>query len=624
MQQICAEIGDLRSYINRLLPHVTKPARYIGGEYNSIKKDLNRVSLRFALAFPDIYEVGMSNLGLRIIYHALNEIEDIAAERVFAPWNDMEVRMREARLPLYSLETFTPLCKFDIVGFSLPHELVYTNVLNMLDMGGIPLLSSERSENDPIVLAGGHCAFNPEPMADFVDAFAIGDGEELAVEIAQTVIKCKSMKREQKLLEIAKIPGVYVPRFYQPKYQNGRFANLTPISVSVPSKISKRIIQDLDSSPFPLKPVVSFIESVHDRAMLEIARGCTRGCRFCQAGMICRPVRERSKNLLIRQAEQIINNTGCDEIGLISLSSADYSDINSLVRDLIDRFEPKRVGVSMPSLRADAECVSLAEEIERIRKTGLTFALEAGSQRLRDIINKNVTENDLLSAVGAALDKGWRRVKLYFMIGLPGETDEDVIAIADLIRSVLNLAKEKHRPLTINASIACFVPKPHTPFQWRAQDSVEELQRKIRMLQNAIRHKSVKLGWHPPIQSRLECILARGDRRLGKAILFAWRKGAKFDNWDEYFHYQFWEQAFDEAGLDVSIYTDGILNREEPLPWDHIDIGVSKDYLAEQDEIADLEKADPDCRIVGCKSCGLAETEGLNLNGSLCAEIRKR
>lgn len=619
MRQIPAREGDLRTYVTRFLPRVSKPARYTGGEYNAVIKEAGEKRVRFALAFPDIYEVGMSNLGLRILYHALNSRADVAAERVFAPWVDMEAEMRAAGVPLYSLETGSPLRDFGVVGFSLAHELTYTNVLNMLDLAGIPVRASDRTDADPLIIAGGHCAFNPEPMAEFIDAFAIGDGEEIVLEIAEAVRDRRREGRDSLLTRLAAIPGIYVPSRYEAQYECGRFLGLRPKTDGLPGRIAKRTVADLESAFFPDRFVVPFVEAVHDRAAVEIARGCTRGCRFCHAGMVTRPVRQRSHRKLMEQAESLVSSTGYDEVALVSLSSADYDGIEDLVRTMVEHFEERRVGVSLPSLRADAECVALAGQIERVRKTGLTFAPEAGSQRLRDAVNKNVTEEELFAAISAALDHGWHRVKLYFMIGLPTETDDDLRAIGDLVRSVIGLARRKKTSLNVNVSVACFVPKPHTPFQWRAQGSVEELERKLGIVQEALSIRSVKLGWHNPQASVVECALARGDRRVGAAILRAWGLGAKFDGWEERFDFGRWQQAFADSGLEMAHYSTRSFGYDDSLPWDHIDVGLRKEFLIEQDRMADEARADPDCKLTGCKGCGLEEQDG-----PLCAEIRER
>lgn len=590
-------LTEIRDQVETILPRVSKPARYTGGEVGQIKKNHPDVEVLFALAFPDVYEVGMSNLGLKILYHTLNRRSDTAAERVFAPNADMELEMRGASLPLYALESFVPVRDFDIVGFSLTYELTYTNVLNMLDLAGIPILASERNESYPLIIAGGHCTVNPEPMADFIDAFVIGDGEEVVHKIVDAY-KENCANRAQLLHALANIEGVYVPSLYK----DGK-----PTVEGIPARIKRAIVTNFEDAVFPDTVIVPFIETVHDRAALEIMRGCTRTCRFCQAGMITRPIRERSSMKLKEQAEALIANTGYDEIGLMSLSSADHTDIQQLVRDLMDRYEGDRVGVSLPSIRADADCVKFAAEIQRVRKSGLTLAPEAGTQRLRDVINKNVTEGDLLEAVDTAISRGWRKIKLYFMVGLPTETDEDIMAIGELVWKVLDLAKARRRPLAINIGVSSFVPKPHTPFQWRGQVPIEELVRKIGILRQELRMRNVSLSWHDTEMSELEAVFARGGRELGQSIRRAWEIGAKFDGWDDQFSYATWYKAFAETDIDAKDIANRQIGYDERLPWEHIDIGVTKHWLEVQDKLADKEKSNKDCRFGTCLNCGIKE-----------------
>jgi radical SAM family uncharacterized protein/radical SAM-linked protein len=579
----------LRERIWSILPGVARPARYTGGELNSIRKPLAEVSVRFALAFPDVYEVGMSNLGLRILYHILNSQPEVAAERVFAPAPDMEERMREADVPLFSLESLLPVKDFDLVGFSLAHEMTYTTVLNMLDLAGIPIYACDRTEADPIIIAGGHCTANPEPMADFIDAFAIGDGEDVVLDIVREYSANRG-DRQRVLEALARIDGVYVP-----SVQNA--------SSGSRNLVRARRVSSLENAPFPDSMVVPFTEAVHDRVALEIMRGCTRGCRFCQAGMITRPVRHRALDTLCAQADALIDRTGYEEIALTSLSSADYPKIAELVRLLIDRHASEGVGVSLPSLRADAECVGLAAQIQRVRKSGLTFAPEAGTQRLRDVINKNVTEEDLLSAVEAAVEYGWRRVKLYFMIGLPKETDEDLQGIGILVRKVREVGRKRGINLAVNVTVSPFVPKPHTPFQWRGMVDSVELQRRISIVRSSLKDKNIALSWHDPACSRVEAALARGDRAVGRAIYEAWRRGGKFeqDNFDN----ARWLEAFDAAGLDIAHYANREIPVDSPLPWDHIDMGVSKAFLARENAKAETGETTADCRFGPCVGCGL-------------------
>ena len=593
--------------LDNILPRVTKPARYTGGEYNVVRKPHDSVDVKFALAFPDTYEIGMSNLGLKILYEILNRRPDTVAERVFAPWVDMEDEMRRHGLPLYALESRAPVSEFDIFGFSLGYELTYTNVLNMLDLAGIPVLASERGDEHPLIIAGGCCTVNPEPMADFIDAFAIGEGEELIHEIIDAFKAHRSEGRGALLRKLAQVPGIYVPSLYDVSYNDdGTVKAVCPTEDGVPSAIRKRLVCDMDAAEYIESPVMPFVDTVHDRIPLEIMRGCSRGCRFCQAGMIYRPVRERSADKLMEQAETLSRNTGYDEMSLMSLSTADYTGIGELVRCLIGKYQDQRIGIALPSIRADASTVELASEIQKVRKSGLTFAPEAGTQRMRDVINKNVTEDDLLSAVEAAFRCGWKRVKLYFMIGLPTETDDDLIGIAHLARDVYRVGRHMGFKPTVNISVASFVPKPHTPFQWRAQDSVDELSRKQDVLMKALREKHVAMSWSNARTSHLEGILSRGDRRLGKVILTAWRKGCRFDAWDEVFNYGKWMDSLAEIGLSAEFYPNRHRSYDEVLPWDHIDCGISKAFLVREDKRAESGETTMDCRLDKCTGCGVS------------------
>ena len=599
------------------LGSVAKPARYTGGEWNMIPKDPAKVDVRFALVLPDVYDVGMSNLGLKILYGILNERTDTYAERAYCPWPDMETVMRSSGDLLCSLETHTPLKQFDAVGISLQYEMTYTNILTMLDLGGIPLLAADRFGHDPLVIGGGPCAFNPEPVADFFDCFVIGEGEEIIGEIAAVIAEWKQSGRAggrpEVLEKLARIQGLYVPAFYQVDYNaDGTCAGIKPVRPELSSVIAKRVVADLDGAYFPVRPIVPYLETVHDRIMLELFRGCTRGCRFCQAGVIYRPVRERKPATLMRLAQELADNTGYDEISLVSLSSADYSCLRELAHSLLAEFAPQRVSLSLPSLRIDSFSIELANEIQKVRRSGLTFAPEAGTQRLRDVINKGVTEADLFEAAGAAFRSGWAGIKLYFMIGLPTETDEDVLAIAELARKVLALSRNPAR-CKVSVSVSTFVPKPHTPFQWFAQISAEEMERRQRLLRGALRDRRISFNWHDAPTSRLEGVFARGDRRLGKTLLEAWRNGARFDGWSEHFRADIWDAAFAASGIDADFYTVRQRAADEIMPWNHLTSGVSQEWLAAEWIEAQNGSLTKDCRHADCTGCGVCQDLGVSV-----------
>lgn len=622
-----------------ILPRVSKPGRYTGGELNSIVKDHSTVDVKFAIAFPDAYEIGMSNLACSIIYHLLNKRQDSVCERVYAPWPDMEREMRAVGLPLYTLETRTPLSDYDFIGFALSYELSYTNVLNMLDLGGIPVRSRDRDRLQPngkpypIIIAGGHCAFNPEPMAPFIDLFVIGEAEEVLQQLVSSFKRYRHLSREELLLQLAQIPGCYVPRFYEPEYESeeARLARLESKGLSaeeaerrgdtmphllatrrlrpdVPAKVERVWVKDVDALEYPTKPIIPYIEVVHDRISLEVMRGCTRGCRFCQAGMITRPVREKSPEKLMQLAEELVKNTGHEDISLVSLSTADYSRVEEVVQSLIDKYAGSRVGVSLPSLRADRDCVKLVQEINKVRKTGLTFAPEAGSQRMRDVVNKGVTEKDLFAACETAFQNGWQRIKLYFMISLPTETDEDVLAIGELAHKCAEIARKNGvKNPTITIGVSAFVPKPFTPFQWHGQDSLEEIDRKQRMLKRSLKDRAISYRPNEAASAQLEAVLSLGDRRVADAIELAWRRGQVFDAWDEYLDYERWKQAFADAGIDLRFYANRHKDYEETLPWDHIDCGVSKAYLRAEDKRARSAQLTADCHTAPCTFCGACD-----------------
>jgi radical SAM family uncharacterized protein len=597
-----------------VLPRVSKPARYTGNEVNIIHKDWQKSRIKMALAFPDVYEVGMSHVGSKILYGLVNETSEHLVERVYTPWPDMEAEMRKNSIPLYTLESFRPLMDFNVIGFSLLYELAITNVLNMLDLSGIPIWSRERNATHPLIIAGGPVVFNPEPFADFFDLFVIGDGEEVLLELLDCCWDNRELPREELLLKLAAIEGVYVPALYNVHFDENGFQKITPRYKSIPVRVKKRLVTDLDKAYFPDKPLLPYMNIIHDRAVLEVMRGCHRGCRFCHAGIVYRPVRERSINTLKKQAKAQLASTGYDEISLTSLSTLDYSNVKRLVEDLVEEHREKGVGVSLPSLRVDAFSIDLANEVQKVRKTTLTLAPEAGSQRMRNIINKNVSEEQLLEAAKAAFQSGWLSLKLYFMDGLPGETNEDLQGILDLLEKVRNLGDQySRRKVEIRASVACFVPKPHTPFQWHPQSSIEEFEEKRRFL---IRYKMkrIKLSFHDSRTSFLEGIISRGDRKLANAIYKAWEMGSKFEGWSEYFDFNRWQEAFASSGIDPNWYTTRTRSYNENLPWDFIDTGIAKSYLQEENEKAREELTTGDCRWDGCTGCGICSAFGVEID----------
>ncbi|MGM9601763.1 MAG: TIGR03960 family B12-binding radical SAM protein [Faecousia sp.] len=595
--------------LQKILPAVQKPARYTGGEFNEIKKNLGDVRVRVAFCFPDTYEIGMSNVGMRILYGVMNEMEGVWCERVFAPWSDMEKAMLDNGIPLWALESQDPVIDFDMIAFSIGYEMSYTNILNMLRLSGLPLRSCERTDLKNIVFAGGVCAFNPEPLAEFIDFFSLGEGEDITPEIVSLYDKAKreSWTKARFLQEVAKIPGVYVPSFYTPVYnENGTLKELRA-KEGVPAKVTKRIVEDLDKAYYPTKMIVPSTEIVHDRANLEVFRGCIRGCRFCQAGFSCRPVRKKSPETLYRQAVETLEYSGINEITLSSLSTSDYRGLKELTDELIPYCADHRVSLSVPSLRADNFSRELMEKLQTVRKTGLTFAPEAGTQRLRDVINKNLTEEEILTTCANAFSGGWNHVKLYFMLGLPTETDEDVLGIAELVYKVIQVWKEhasnKKRGLRVHVATAFFVPKPHTPFQWEKQITPEEYLRRCKLLKSHFYSKSIEYDYHDPALSRLEAVFARGDRRVGAVIAEAFRRGARLDGWDEHFNNMAWMEAFEHCGVDINFYTTRGYGEEELLPWDHIDVGVTKKFLLRERHKAMEGIVTPDCRQ-GCAGCG--------------------
>lgn len=609
---------EMNGRIERLLYEVEKPARYLGGEMNAIVKEKQPGDLRFAFCFPDTYEVGMSHLGMKVLYDVLNAQPHLICERAFMPWVDMIESMKRENVRLFSLETWTPLDAFDIVGFTLQYEMSFTNILEMLSLGGVTVKSAERGEQEPIVLAGGPCAANPEPMSPFIDAFLMGDGETSVVEVSETIrsMRAENRSREEILFALSQIEGTYVPRFYDAGYnENGTLKSFAPNKEGVPPVVVKRIERSLEDAPYPEKIPVPYTQIVHDRMVLEIMRGCTRGCRFCQAGMLYRPVRERSPERLYALAESMVKNTGYEELSLSSLSSGDYPCLAEVIRGLMDRFKEKRVSVSLPSMRLDSLVKQSLEETGEVKKSGLTLAPEAGTQRLRDVINKGVTEEDLKRAVTDAFQSGWSAVKLYFMIGLPTETDDDLKGIAELAKEVVScyfaIPKQQRAPgLRVTCSASTFVPKPFTPFQWAGQDSLEEIYRKQALLREALRIKGVNFNWHDAELSAMEACVARGDRRVGAVIYRAWQRGCKLDSWNEHFKFDQWLAAFQDEGLAPAFYACRERGYDELLPWAFIDIGVTQQYLKMENERAKAGKTTQDCRL-GCTGCGLKRFEGV-------------
>ena len=605
--------------LERILPKVQKPARYTGGEYNQIIKNKDEVELRLAFCFPDTYEIGMSNLGMGILYSTMNELPYVWCERVYAPWGDMYEQMKQNGVALYALESGDPISAHDVLAFSIGYEMAYSTVLDMMDMAGIPIHSADRKTLLPLVIAGGTAALNPEPMADFIDIFLLGEGEEMNNELLALLrtAKAEGWSKQAFLEKASQIGGVYVPSFYKPVYNDDCTINHFDVHPGAPEKVTKRIIADMNSVHFPLSPIVPSTEVVHDRVNLELFRGCVRGCRFCQAGHVYRPIRTKSPELLAEQGKALLKNTGCQDITLLSLSSSDYRCLSELCDELLGYCEPRSIGLSLPSLRADNFSMDIMHRIQKTRKSGLTFAPEAGSQRLRDAINKNVTEEDLLHTCRLAFEGGWNTIKLYFMLGLPTETDEDILGIAELANQVLHTwrlyAKNKNRGVRITVSTSCFVPKPHSPFQWEQQVTMEEYIRKVHLLRDNIKAKNVVYNWHDPQTSYIEATLSRGDRRMGSVIENVWRAGGRLEAWSDYFSFDRWMKAFDDAGVDPTFYAHRLRDKDEVMPWDNVDVGVRRAHLWHEREQAYKSELSPDCRKQ-CSACGAAKL----LKGGKC------
>jgi radical SAM family uncharacterized protein len=597
-------LEQIERTLDRVLLSVQKPARYVGGEYNSVVKDWKSVSFRAVFAFPDIYDLGMSNLGWMILYDVLNSQPDMFADRVFSPWTDMEAVMRREAIPLYGLESKHPLRDFDLLAISLPYEQLYTNVLNMLDLAGMPVRAVERDSSYPLVIAGGHSTYNPEPMADFIDVFAVGEGEEIILEVGRTLQRMRDRSRETQLRALAQIEGIYVPRFYDAAYHpDGTVSSIAPNTPDAPPIVRKRIVPVLPK-PFT-RFLVPHVDTVHNRAPIEIMRGCTRGCRFCHAGMVTRPVRERPVEEIVAAAEEIVQNTGFEELGLLSLSSSDYTQVKELVKAIGQRFEGRNLGVSLPSLRIETVSVDLMDALQDNRRSGFTFAPEAATEKMRDIINKSVPDEQLLNVAHEVYSRGWVTIKLYFMIGHPSETLEDVQAIVNLSRAVLAEGRKVHgRKATVNVGVSTFVPKPHTPFQWVPVDTREQIQAKHDVLKRGLRAPGLHLRWNQYDETLLEAFLSRGDRRLGPVIQRAWELGTRFDAWQEHHNPAAWQQAFAEAGLDMAFYTHRPRSLDEVFPWDHIDVAIRKKFLIEDFVMSQHGETRQDCRNQ-CFACGI-------------------